>query len=311
MKSSIILIISFLVISFSFAEAGISKKEVKFKTPSNTSFPQKYIQSIIPIEISKEGHIFIKAKVDDVEGNFILDTGAGLNVITKSFASRLGNIEKQDGTYTGFRATGESQNINLYTIKKLKLGDLIERNSTIAIINFNIDSIDGLISLSSFRNQPFTIDFVNNKLYLESNNDVIKKERKGKVVPIQLDDDRGISLDVFTKVRVNNKLTLQISLDSGAGFNVFRFNSRYMKSLETDSSKTRIYNKKSTLDSTRVNSFFVTRLNEIALLNAPSIKANNVKTAFLRSLIYDGITSINWLGKQITIDISKKEMIIN
>ena len=311
MKSSIILVISIIFIFFSFTDAKISGIESNVKASANSSFQEKYIQSIIPIEISKQGHIFIKAKVNDVEGNFILDTGAGLTVITKSFAAKLSNLKKLDDNFTGFRATGEALHLNLYNLNKLQIGDLIERNIKASIIKLNIDSVDGLISLSSFRDQPFTIDYSNNKLYLETSYGIMEREQKGKVVPIQLDDDRGISLDMFTKVRVNNKLTLQVSLDSGAGFNVFRFNSEFMKPLNIDSSETKIYSKHSTLDSNKVNNFFVTKLKEISLLNAPSIKAQNVKAMFLSGLIYDGITSINWLGKKITIDIPKKEMIIN
>ena len=55
----------------------------------------------IPITISPEGHIFLKVKVDNVEGNFVLDTGAGINAITKKFAAKISGIRKEDGDFTG------------------------------------------------------------------------------------------------------------------------------------------------------------------------------------------------------------------
>ncbi len=40
-------------------------------------------------------------------------------------------------------------------------------------------------------------------------------------------------------------------------------------------------------------------------------KLRFILTFVLIAIFYDGITSINWLGKKITIDIPKKEILIN
>ena len=265
----------------------------------------------IPIDISKYGHIIMKVKVDNVEGNFILDTGAGINVITKKFAAKLRSIKNLDRSFTGFRATGEELNMKLYIVNKIELGSIAEDKPVITILDADLGNIDGLISLTCFRNRPFTIDFTNKKIYLETKSSLKERMNKGKVVPIQLDDVRGISIDMFTKVRVNEKLTLQISLDSGAGFNVFRFNEAYMKELGIDTSNTKKYFKKSSINKNINNMFYESILNKISLNSAPSISAENIKTSFLNGLIYDGITCINWLGKKITIDLPDKEMILN
>jgi len=264
----------------------------------------------IPVEISPGGHIIIKAEINNVEGNFILDTGAGINVITKKFASKLKNIKPEDGGFTGFRATGEALNMKLYGAEEIKLGNLVYRNPIITILDADLGNIDGLISLTCFRTRPFTIDFTNKKIYLETKRSLKERMKRGKTVPIQFDNDRGISLDMFTKVRVNDTLTLQISLDSGAGFNVFRFNSEYMKYLNIDTSKAKKYFKPSTFNKNIGNMFYISNLDKISLYSAPSVQTEKVKASFLKGLIYDGITCINWLGKQITIDIPDKEMII-
>lgn len=56
----------------------------------------------------------VKAKINGVEGNFIFDTGAGLTLITKAFSDKIGKLHKQDGSFTGFRATGEKLTADLY-----------------------------------------------------------------------------------------------------------------------------------------------------------------------------------------------------
>ena len=87
-----------------------------------------YAQEKIPIEILKSGHIILKAKINAIEGNFIFDTGAGITVLTKKFSNKLHNIEKQDGVLTAFRATGERQDVDLYTVNDFRIGNLVEKN---------------------------------------------------------------------------------------------------------------------------------------------------------------------------------------
>ena len=74
-----------------------------------------YAQSSIPFTISAQGHILVKATINGVEGNFIFDTGAGLTVITKTFASRINGLTKEDGGLTLVRATGEKMTVDLYS----------------------------------------------------------------------------------------------------------------------------------------------------------------------------------------------------
>ncbi len=311
MKNKFLLFIAVSVLLFSFSLTSTLGFSIGEKTFNRIKSPNSRKYFSIPITISPEGHIFIKAKINGVEGRFILDTGAGINVITKKFASKLNDVIPLDGTFTGFRATGEKLNMKLFSVKNIEIGNLIIHNNILTILYADFGKFDGLISMTCFRNQPFTIDFPNKKIYLETKKSLNVRMKKGKIVPIQLDDDRGISLDLFTKVKVNNKLILQISLDSGAGFDVFRFNAGFMNKLGIDSSNAKKYSKKSSINKEISNAFYISNVKDIFLYSAPSVHDENVKASFLKGLIYDGITCINWLGKQVTIDIPDKEMILN
>ena len=291
--------------------AGTSGMSTDRKAVTSSGQLKKMQQDFIPFEVTPEGHIIFNAKIDNVEGRFILDTGAGINVITKKFADKLNDVRKQEGKFTGFRATGEALHMSLYTVGSIRIGRLIVNNPILTILNADLVNTDGLISLTCFRKQPFTIDFVNKKIYLENKESLTERMLKGKSVPIQLDDDRGISLDMFTRVKVNDKLTLQISLDSGAGFNVFRFNSEFMGELGIDTVSAKKYTKPSSMNPKLINTFYSASLNKISMPLSSSVKAKNVKTFFLPGLIYDGITCINWLGKKITVDITDKKLILN
>lgn len=102
-----------------------------------------------------------------------------------------------------------------------------------------------------------------------------------------------------------------MNLDSGAGFNVFRFSSRYMEKLGIDASKTEKIYRASDFKPTEGNNYYFTNLNKISAEANPKISAKNFKATFIEGLIYEAIGSINWLGDKITIDIQKKNLIIN
>lgn len=272
-------------------------------------------QSPIPMDITPEGHLLVKATVNGVEGNFIFDTGGGLNAITRKFANRLQNLVKQDGGYTGFRATGERIDAELYTARDLAVGAYSNKAPVLAVIDADFGPIDGLISLINFRDQPFTIDYKNKKIYLETAAGMTARRKSGKArIPLQLEDSREKSLDIFGYFTLGGKLHLQLLLDSGAGKDVFRFHSRYMAALAIDTRDTiNIVRKghRSEIDTSFISYTYTTKVARLSARNAPSVSVDNFRATFVDGLIYDGIVCINWLGDQLTFDLAKKELIVN
>ena len=128
-------------------------------------------QSSIPFEVTPQGHILIKAKINGIEGNFIFDTGAGLTLITKKFASKIKGINKLNSQYTAFRATGEKLATDLFTID-MSVGDIINKNATVTIFDMNIPNVDGLLSLMFFKNNPFTINYKNKNNYVRKQRNI-------------------------------------------------------------------------------------------------------------------------------------------
>jgi len=276
------------------------------------SFGQNQINKTvtIPFTLLGSGHILIKAKINDIEGNFIFDTGAGLNLLTKKFADNIKDLKKTDGFYTGHRATGEQIVADFWDTKSFEMGNQKLNAEKFTIIDMDFP-VDGLISLLPFRNIPITIDYKNKALILETEKSVKELAKKGISLPIQVSDELGKALDIATYVKLNDKLVVQMNLDSGAGFNVFRFNSRYMESLGIDPSKTEMKHQKSDFKPTEGNNYYYTNLSKINAQSNTKISASDFKATFIEGLIYEAIGSINWLGDKITIDIQNRNMIIN
>lgn len=161
----------------------------------------------IPFEINKSGHIIIKAKINDVEGKFIFDTGAGLNVLFFNFSQKIKN-QKTNNFFVGHRATGEQVNLDLYNAKSVKINNKDFDNQQYAIIDLEAGDIDGLISLQPFRKTVITIDYINNTILFD------KSTKNEKSIDIQVGDYAGKAIDIFTYVQLNDSLIIQTLLDS-------------------------------------------------------------------------------------------------
>ncbi|RKR80838.1 aspartyl protease [Mucilaginibacter gracilis] len=269
-----------------------------------------HAQSFIPFELTPQGHIVVKAKINGVEGNFIFDTGAGLTLITKTFSDKIGKLHKQDGSYTAFRATGEKLTVDLYDAKTVALGNFIEHNPVLTIFDVNLGPIDGLISLMSFKEQPFTINYTNKRIIFETNKSMPAIRKAGHTIPLQLEESRDKALTMAAYFIVNNKLTLQFLIDSGAGSNIYRINSRYITALGVDTANASKIAIPSEFNPKVNTIIYQANVKSITAKQTPAIQCQDVKASFIDGLIYDGIVSLNWIGKQVTFDMKKREMIV-
>jgi hypothetical protein len=269
-----------------------------------------HAQSFIPFELTPQGHIMVKAKVNGLEGNFIFDTGAGLTLITKTFSDKIGKLHKQDGSYTAFRATGEKLTAELYDAQTLALGNFVEHNPVLTIFDVNLGPIDGLISLMSFKKQPFTIDYSSKKIIFETEKSMSAIRKSGHQIPLQLEESREKALTIFAYFIVNDKLTLQFSIDSGAGNNIYRLNSKYTSALGIDTAKASRIAIPSEFNPKVKTIIYQANIKSITAKASPVIQCRDVKASFIDGLIYDGIISLNWIGEKVTFDLKKRELIV-
>ncbi|MBV7530847.1 retropepsin-like aspartic protease [Chitinophaga sp. sic0106] len=267
----------------------------------------------IPFELLPSGHILVKANIDGVEGKFIFDTGAGLTLFTKTFADKLPHLVKEDGAYTGFRATGERIDVDLYQVRDFQLGSYRKATEEISYMDVNLGGIDGIISLKLLESVPFTIDQQQQVIRLETPATLQAIHKTASAIPVQQEQSRNKALTLFAYFKVNDTLQLQVSLDSGAGKDVFRLNSRFMNALQVDagdSTRVKRIEKKSEMNQKFVSNIYLTKLNKIAAAATPAVHTEHFPVQFIDGLIYDGIMWISWLGPKITFDLSKNVLLV-
>lgn len=259
----------------------------------------------IPFIYSNDGHLIIEATIEGVKGKFIFDTGAGLNVVFKDFSERL-TKNRTNNFFVGHRSTGEPLKVQLYKCANLKIGRNDFKDQEYAFIDLQFGDIDGLISLQPFRNLPFTIDYSTKHIVFEK---MSIRENKLNSIDIQLMDYAERALDIFTKIVLNDKVSIQVMLDSGAGTGSFWFNSDFIDLVGLTKENMKSSPIKSEFDSTKKNNFYFGKIASIKSDNLLA-KTENRNVTFVDGLIYEGKTSLEWIGNRITIDLAKRKIYI-
>ena len=132
----------------------------------------------VRLEMKKipSGHLHLFGQLNGVDGNFILDTGAGATVIEEKNKEKFHmQTEKSDEQATGAGGTGmqmqTSDNNNL-KIEELELNELNLMLMNLDHVNnafesMGLEKIDGVIGADLLTNNKAIIDYSNLILYLK------------------------------------------------------------------------------------------------------------------------------------------------
>lgn len=264
-------------------------------------FSEFVFSQTVPFQLLPSGHIVVKAIINGLEGNFILDTGAGVNVYFKTFTEKFKSNPKSYNLFTGFRATGERLDLLLYRDQEILFAEKKFLNVPYATTDLSIPGIDGLLSLKMFENTDLLIDFLNKEITIGN----ITPTKYSKVIDIFISSQADDSIDIFTYATLNDKHKIKILLDTGAGKNSFWINEKFIEILAIDASALDISEKES-----ETNKSLKTKIyrGKIASLSNDFSKLENPNIVFVQNLIYEGKTSLDWLGKKLFISVSNKKI---
>lgn len=265
-------------------------------------------QTVIPVNVGRNGHILVKAKIGGVEGNFIFDTAAGLHVVSGKFYQKIKNLVQDSSYFTAFRHTGERLDGPIYLVDKVSLGPVIQHNAWVGVYaGFDDQGFDGLISCKLIEHQPLTVDIKNKQLIVETPGGL--SSGKGNILPVLLHSDRNRTLDLFIKVKVGHKYDAVMEFDTGAGYSPLLLHSRYMKYAALDTTQMEVRQsgtgfgktEKTYFDKTKKLHLFVPEINDGGYPNI----------VFKPSLIYDGLTSHLIFGDRVwTLDIPNERIVV-
>ncbi|KQT24425.1 hypothetical protein ASG22_10480 [Chryseobacterium sp. Leaf405] len=256
-----------------------------------------------PFTLLPSGHIVVKAKIEGIEGNFIFDTGAGINLFFNDFVAKLPQKPTSYNFFTGFRATGERIDIPLFRNNEVSFSNKTFKNVPFSSMDMKLPGIDGLISLKMLENTDVVIDYGKNEI---SFTDASPKSYS-KSIDIFLSTQSDDTVDIFTYAVLNNKYKIKVMLDSGAGNNSFWLSDKLINTLGIDPKTMQVIEKESEFNKAVKTKIYK---GSIEALSNDYAKIEKPNVLFVENLIYEGKTSLNWIGKKIVISIKNKKIYI-
>lgn len=253
-------------------------------------------QEEIPITIFESGHILMPAAANDtVKGNFVFDTGGGIEVVSSNFFSRIESESIRVGIFTGFRSNGERIDLKIYQISNIKIGASTKDDVIIGVYPpLDELGIDGLLSSKFFESIPITIDFKNKILTIENKESINKISDIGTTIPLFVQKHGRMGLDIFIDVNINDSINILSEFDTGHGYYPTWVNSFYKDFLRDEN-----------LSDTEA-----IVVDKLSLKGVENLKIINSQIELKNDLIYEGLigTQIFNTGK-LTIDIQNERMI--
>jgi predicted aspartyl protease len=190
---------------------------------SGNTGPLGELESVV-IPLKRVGRLFmIEAKIDNIVGNFLFDTGSAELVLNSTyFRKYMTTIGGEGGGITG--STGTIQHV---TVKNMDVAGLLYRDLTADVTDLgHIENrrgvkVLGLFSLSMLKGMEMVIDINHNELRL------YRLDKAGNRVSAQKNEFRADVTEkvelyhniLFIKVKIGGKL-LDFCLDTGAESNV-------------------------------------------------------------------------------------------
>src|SRR5581483_2369933 len=271
------------------------------------AYPAPTRPVVIPFTTTPDGFVLLPATVGgNIPVHLILDTGAGFDVLAQSLVDRQHLTPTSQ--FTGFVFSGDRIDVSLFNVSTVALSSFERQNVTVAGLAL-LDQVhqDGIVSMSAFRHQPITIDFVNKVVVLETPTSLAARRKAGTAVPIQLDDDRGIALDMYARFLLGSD-TAQCIIDTGSPSATISL--RYLVALGVDTADTAVHKHRTQNAAGAMLTRYGTNIARLSLLAPKSVTAELPRVSFA-NIIYDCAVGVDfWAGKVVTFDIAGRELIV-
>jgi hypothetical protein len=248
---------------------------------------------------------------DEIPARFLLDTGIGVTLVSKALAQRLG--VRVSGEMKGKRMSGQELTVPLARVPSLTLGDRREDDVEVGVFDLAgmpppLSTIDGILSLRHFERSPFTIDYLRERLVLETPETLADRRARGAAIPLTLDREAH-ALTAFTTMEVGLPRPVVLEVDTGSGGLILH--SRSMAALGISPEEPTVKTLRG-VDETG-NDFvrhFARMRAPVFPPGAPEMRADDLPVAF-QEIIHDGLIGDAYFRRfVVTYDLPRSEMIL-
>lgn len=174
----------------------------------------------IPVDVSNKG-----------TARFLVDTGIGVTVVSPTFATEHGLLER--GTFTGQRMSGQPVTAPLTRLSEMRIAGLSIGDAPAVILDLGVtagsDLFDGILGLDVLGHHPVTIDPFTSTLHLGS----FAQPHAAAVRQVSVRLHRnGPAVDLRTDLRLPDGTVLEAEIDTGSDTTIL--DSRFMSACGVD-----------------------------------------------------------------------------
>ncbi len=153
----------------------------------------------VPLRVGKKRALMLPVKVgDNVDAEFLLDTGLGYNLISPQLAKKLGL--EPNSNFKVHPVTGGELDLAQARLTSLAVGN--QKDSDVEVVvgeprlivgTDGESKVDGILSLAFFRNHPFTLDYAHQTMVLENSESLNKRKAEGTKVECRMSDENVVA----------------------------------------------------------------------------------------------------------------------
>jgi hypothetical protein len=255
-----------------------------------------------------------------IEARFILETGLGLNLISKTFCEKIHCIPQT--AYSGNRLSGKKVDVPFTQLSAVSFGNITVKNVQTGVFDMTgfsmtYQGVDGFISLAFFGDQPFTIDYEHSFIIFENTKSLNTRENSGTSVPLKIVQDQMATTAYMpiafasqapaSAKKISEAFRAQAEIDTGSEFTILNEKHIAKFHIKPADLKQIVSKDKSPSNPQRV----ATLSGTISPSGAPEMKQNNPRVLF-QKMIYDGVIGDDFLRRFIvTFDVAHEKMILS
>ncbi len=290
--------------------------------------------STLAFRFGKKRSVILPVKVgESTQAEFLLDTGLGFNVVSPSLAQKVG---VESGSTTKIKpVTGGEFDLPQGRISSLTVGNQSESDQPTLIAepkmfisNDGENKVDGILSLSFFREHPFTLDYANQKLIFENSDSLAKRKATGHRVECRMADEgivAAVSLALTERPVEPTKSGLAALIPSfsgppeppkawvqvNTGSEHLMLDSKLMFTLKVDDTGANVTESETTDQNGRRYRSFTSHLGKVELADNPALVVEKQPVVF-RKLQTEGVLGQSYLQRYtVTFDLPNSEMIFS
>jgi len=175
-----------------------------------SSTPFDYLHHLVVVPVTANGSL---------ESRFVLDSGIGLTIVSEALGEAIG-AEPAGSSFTGRRMSGQEVTVPLAAAPSLSLGGLVREEVEVGVLDLSgfppeLQEIGGFVSLAFFGETPFTVDYPNRVVTLETPETLAGRAEAGEAVDVRVERD-GPSMTVFLPLTLPGGRSIEVEVDMGS-----------------------------------------------------------------------------------------------